>query len=95
MCKMTVLGTVYLIFENQLGSSTMNIDGIFINASLAVNKGEISMLSPDLCRSDRSPCPQISRSTKKGIIRFAHYGSSMADVPENEEILEIIDQMED
>ncbi len=32
---------------------------------------------------------------KKGIIRFAHYGSSMADVPENKEILEIIDQMED
>ncbi len=45
---MGVLGTEYLIYENQLGSSTMNIDGIFINTSLAVNKGEISMLSPDL-----------------------------------------------
>ena len=28
---------------------------------------------------------------KKGIVRFAHYGHSMADIPPNEEILELLD----
>ena len=27
---------------------------------------------------------------KQGIVRFAHYGKSMSDIPENDEILEII-----
>ena len=27
---------------------------------------------------------------KQGIVRFAHYGKSMSDIPENEEILQLI-----
>ena len=30
---------------------------------------------------------------KKGLVRFAHYGHSMADIPPNEEILELLDRM--
>jgi len=29
----------------------------------------------------------------EGIIRFVHYGSSMSDIPEPEELLEIIDKL--
>ncbi len=39
--------TVYQIIENHLRSLTVDIDGIFINASLPCNMSEISMLSPD------------------------------------------------
>jgi len=28
---------------------------------------------------------------KSGIVRYAHYGHSMSDIPDNEEILDIID----
>jgi peroxiredoxin Q/BCP len=27
---------------------------------------------------------------KQGVVRYAHYGKSMSDIPENEEILEIV-----
>jgi peroxiredoxin Q/BCP len=30
---------------------------------------------------------------KRGLIRYAHYGSSMSDIPENKEILAILDQL--
>jgi len=30
---------------------------------------------------------------KKGIARFVHYGHSMSDIPENLELLEILDQL--
>jgi peroxiredoxin Q/BCP len=30
---------------------------------------------------------------KAGIVRYAHYSNSMADIPENEEILEVIDRI--
>ncbi len=30
---------------------------------------------------------------KEGILRFVHYGHSMQDIPENSEILEIIDNL--
>ncbi len=30
---------------------------------------------------------------KKGIARFVHYGHSMSDIPENIEILELLDQL--
>ena len=30
---------------------------------------------------------------KQGILRFAHYGNSMQDIPESQEIFEIIDQL--
>jgi len=30
---------------------------------------------------------------KKGIARFVHYGHSMSDIPENKEILELIDSV--
>jgi len=30
---------------------------------------------------------------KNGIVRFVHYGHSMADIPPNEELLEILDQL--
>jgi peroxiredoxin len=29
----------------------------------------------------------------KGYVRFAHYGSSMADIPSNEELLHVIDEL--
>lgn len=29
----------------------------------------------------------------KGYVRFAHYGSSMRDIPSNEELLHVIDQL--
>jgi peroxiredoxin Q/BCP len=28
-----------------------------------------------------------------GIVRYAHYSNSMADIPENEEILDVIDRI--
>lgn len=28
---------------------------------------------------------------KKGVARFVHYGKSMSDIPENEELIELID----
>ncbi len=31
---------------------------------------------------------------KEGIVRFVHYGHSMSDIPSNEEILSLIDEME-
>jgi peroxiredoxin len=30
---------------------------------------------------------------KKGVVRYIHYGKSMSDIPENEELLEIIDNL--
>lgn len=30
---------------------------------------------------------------KDGIVRFAHYGHAMSDIPENAEILELLDQV--
>ena len=32
---------------------------------------------------------------KQGIVRFAHYGKSMSDIPENEEILQILQTLID
>ena len=29
----------------------------------------------------------------KGYVRFAHYGSSMSDIPSNEEFLQVIDEL--
>lgn len=31
---------------------------------------------------------------KKGVVRYLHYGSSMSDIPENEEILQIVEGFE-
>lgn len=31
---------------------------------------------------------------KQGIVRFVHYGHDMSDIPENSEILDLLDQME-
>ena len=30
---------------------------------------------------------------RKGVIRFIHYGISMADIPDNETLLEVIEQI--
>jgi len=30
---------------------------------------------------------------KQGIARFAHYGHSMSDIPENQELFKLLDQM--
>jgi peroxiredoxin len=32
---------------------------------------------------------------RQGKVRFIHYGDSMSDIPENEEILEMIDQLDE
>jgi peroxiredoxin len=29
----------------------------------------------------------------QGVVRFVHYGSSMSDIPTNEEVLELLDQL--
>lgn len=37
--------------------------------------------------------PLLCIVDKNGRIRFAHYGASMADIPENETLLNVIDQL--
>jgi len=34
--------------------------------------------------------PGVFIIDKQGVIRYAHYGKSMSDIPENEEILDVI-----
>jgi peroxiredoxin len=31
---------------------------------------------------------------RRGVVRYAHYGDSMADIPANEELLELLDRLE-
>jgi peroxiredoxin Q/BCP len=31
---------------------------------------------------------------REGMVRFVHYGHSMSDIPKNEEILELLDQLD-
>ena len=38
--------------------------------------------------------PALLIVDKEGIIRYEHYGDSMQDIPENETILNILDQLE-
>ncbi|MAT43079.1 MAG: thioredoxin peroxidase [Anaerolineaceae bacterium] len=37
--------------------------------------------------------PALFVIDKEGIIRYAHYGDSMSDIPENSEVLEVIKQI--
>jgi hypothetical protein len=37
--------------------------------------------------------PALFLLDRQGIIRFAHYGDSMRDIPSNEEVLSILDQI--
>ncbi len=37
--------------------------------------------------------PLVCVVDKNGRIRFAHYGASMADIPENETLLRVIDEL--
>ncbi|GIV66813.1 MAG: hypothetical protein KatS3mg047_1206 [Bellilinea sp.] len=37
--------------------------------------------------------PAVFVIDKDGIIRYKHYASSMSDIPENEEVLKVIDQI--
>jgi peroxiredoxin len=37
--------------------------------------------------------PLVTVIDKHGMIRFAHYGRSMSDIPTNEELLDVIDQL--
>lgn len=39
--------------------------------------------------------PLVCIIDKSGRIRYAHYGASMADIPENKTLLEVIDQLND
>jgi len=32
---------------------------------------------------------------KKGYVRFAHYGVSMSDIPSNDELFQVIDELND
>ncbi len=32
---------------------------------------------------------------RKGVVRFVHYGHAMYDIPENSEVLELLDQLDD
>jgi peroxiredoxin Q/BCP len=32
---------------------------------------------------------------KDGVVRFAHYGHAMSDIPDNDEILELLDQLDE
>jgi peroxiredoxin len=37
--------------------------------------------------------PLVTVLDAQGMIRFAHYGASMSDIPSNEELLDVIDQL--
>jgi len=37
--------------------------------------------------------PLVTVVDAQGLIRFAHYGSSMSDIPENKILLDVIDQL--
>jgi peroxiredoxin Q/BCP len=46
----------------------------------------------DLFKMGRMPAQVLV--DKQGIARFVHYGHSMRDIPENQELLELLDEME-
>ncbi len=46
----------------------------------------------DFLKLGRMPAMMVI--DKEGKLRYQHYGSSMMDIPENSEILEIIDEMQ-
>ena len=37
--------------------------------------------------------PLVTVVDQKGLIRFAHYGASMSDIPKNEVLLDVIDRL--
>jgi peroxiredoxin Q/BCP len=37
--------------------------------------------------------PLVTVVDRHGLIRYAHYGASMSDIPENRTLLEVIDQL--
>ena len=37
--------------------------------------------------------PLVTVVDSQGMIRFAHYGASMSDIPSNAELLDVIDQL--
>lgn len=37
--------------------------------------------------------PLVSVMDRQGLIRYAHYGASMSDIPENKILLEVIDEL--
>ena len=37
--------------------------------------------------------PALFVVDKSGVIRFVHYGNSMSDIPENEKVLELLDEI--
>jgi len=37
--------------------------------------------------------PLVTVVDANGLIRFAHYGASMSDIPSNEDLLDVIDQL--
>lgn len=37
--------------------------------------------------------PLVTVLDRDGLIRFAHYGASMSDIPSNAELLDVIDQL--
>lgn len=37
--------------------------------------------------------PLVMVLDARGMIRYAHYGASMSDIPSNEELLDVIDQL--
>ncbi len=37
--------------------------------------------------------PLVMILDARGMIRFAHYGTSMSDIPTNQELLDVIDQL--
>ena len=39
--------------------------------------------------------PLVTVVDERGMIRYAHYGASMSDIPSNEELLDVIDQLND
>ena len=37
--------------------------------------------------------PLVTVIDRAGLIRFAHYGASMSDIPQNETLLDVIDHL--
>ena len=57
------------------------------------DKEVVNMLNQENIMAKLGRMPAMLIIDKKGIIKYAHYGNSMSDIPRNTEILEIIEKL--
>lgn len=58
-------------------------------------KEVVKPLHQEVIISKLGRLPAIIVVDKEGIVRYAYFGESMADIPPNEEILEVLKQLEE